>query len=254
MVRRLPIVVVIAAGCGSNPPEWTPLFDGKTLDGWYSYLDGPGRDNDEYGIFRVEDGMIHILGTDLPDGAFHFGYLATTSEYDNFHLRFEYKWGPRNFVGWGPDSGFFIAAVGPDRIWPRSQECQVMAGDTGSMYMFDYATIDTTIDPLAAAPTYLTDGAAYTAPRNAEPNYARVTHSRANDVRDDWNTVEVIANGDSSEFIVNGVTTFRSTGRRQPADGALEDPSQDVPLVRGRLVIQQEGNEIYYRNVEIKAL
>src|SRR5262249_19674803 len=152
---------------------WTPLFDGVDLDGWYAWLPSSGRE-DPHGVFRAEDGMIHILGVDLAPGEFELGYLSTVAEHADFRARFEYKWGTRNYVGWGPDSGFFIAAVGPDKIWPRALECQVMAGDTGSTYLFDNTTLETTIDPAIAAPTYLATGTPYTAPRNAEPNYARV--------------------------------------------------------------------------------
>ncbi len=253
-MTRWPIIVAALAACGDNSDGWRPLFDGKTLDGWYSYIPSQGKGSDPLGFFRVEDGTIHILGVDLAPGLFEFAYLATEREYENFRVRFEYKWGPRNFVGWGPDSGFFFAAVGPDMIWPRSQECQVYLGDTGSTYMFDYSTFETTIDPTNPVPTYMEDGAPYVLPRNAEPNFARVTHSAAYDTADDWNAVEVISYGDSSEFIVNGNTTFRNTRRKQPSATAPDDPSQDVSLIKGRLVLQEEGNEIYFRNLEIQTI
>lgn len=247
-------MLAVVAACGDNSDGWRPLFDGSTLNGWYSYIPSQGKNVDPLGYFRVDDGMIHILGVDLTADQFEFAYLATDEEFENFRVRFDYMWGPRNFVGWGPDSGFFIAAVGPDMIWPRSQECQVNAGDTGSMYMFDYSTIETTIDPGNTDPTYMENGADYVAPRNPEPHYARVTHSAAYDTRDGWNHVEVISYGDTSEFIVNGHTTFRSARRKQPSSSAPDDPSMDVPLMRGRLVIQEEGNEIYYKNIDVQPL
>ncbi len=241
-----------APACGGK--DFEPLFRGDSFDGWYSYLPSQGIDRDPLGIFKIEDGVVHVLDIDLTQPGLEFGYLATHREYGDFHLRFEYRFTEKNFVGF-IDSGFFIHMVGPDMLWPRSQECQVMVGDSGSMYMFDHATIETTIDPANPGnPTYLEGGQPYTTPRAANPFYPRVTHSMANDSPTEWNTVEVIAIGETSEFIVNGHVTFRSTARRQPHPEFPDDPSMDIPLTRGRLVLQEEGAEIFFRNVEVKEL
>ncbi len=122
-----------------------------------------------------------------------------------------------------------------------------MVIDTGNTYLFEQAAL---ADPDR---TYLAGGTAYTTPRVAEP-YPRVAHDIERDVVDDWNTVEVIVDGEASEFIVNGYTTFRSTARRQPDPAFPDDPAHDLPLTKGRTLIQQEGAEIYYRNVEIEEL
>ena len=44
---------------------WTPLFNNQNLDGWYTWLPSTGRNNDPRGVFKVQDGIIHIL--DLPE-------------------------------------------------------------------------------------------------------------------------------------------------------------------------------------------
>jgi hypothetical protein len=238
--------------CASEP-EFTPLFRGDRFDGWYSFLPSHGVDSDPLGIFKIEDGVVHLLDVDTAQPGLEFGYLATRREYGDFHLRLEYRFGEKQFVGF-KDSGFFIHAVGPDMIWPRSQECQVMVGDSGSMYMFDYATVETTIDPANPDPTYLEGGVPYTTPRSANPFYPRVTHSMGFDSPTEWNTVEIIAIGETTELLVNGNVTFRSTARRQPSPDVPDDPAMDIPLTRGRLVLQEEGAEIFYRNVEVKEL
>jgi hypothetical protein len=247
------ILCALGAPACTSEPEFEPLLPGDDFEGWYSYLPSQGIDRDPLGIFKIEGGVVHLLDVDTAQPGLEFGYLATHREYEDFHLRFEYRWGEKQFVGF-KDSGFFIHAVGPDMIWPRSQECQVMVGDTGSMYMFDYATVDTTIDPANPDPTYLEGGRPYTTPRNPNPAYPRVTHSMRFDSETEWNTVEVIAIGETSEFIVNGNVTFRSTARRQPHPDFPDDPSRDIPLTRGRLVLQEEGAEIFYRNLELKRL
>lgn len=249
----LAALTALGGACGTDEPTFQALFQGDVFDGWYAYLPSQGINRDPLGIFKLEDGVVHLLDVDTNQSGLEFGYLATEREYEDFHLQFEYRWGEKNFVGF-QDSGFFIHAVGPDMLWPRSQECQVMVGDSGSMYMFDYATVETTIDPMKADPTYLEGGQPHKTARNANPFYPRVTHAVQADTVDGWNTVEIIAIGETSEFIVNGVVTFRSTARKQPHPDFPDDPAMDIPLTKGRLVLQQEGAEIFYRNVEIKEL
>lgn len=244
---------IAAAGCGDNSRR-PVLFDGRDLAGWSSWLQVSGRDNDRLGLFRVDDGMIHVLGVDLLPGQFEFGYLETVGEYEDFRLHFEYLWGPRRFVSWGPDSGMFVGVVGPDAVWPRSLECQVAGTDTGSVYVFDRATIATTIDPGAPAPTYRDGGQPYVAPRIASPDFARIAHDVTVDSLTDWNAVDVTAVGGDVEIVVNGHTTFRGSHMLQPDPDALDEPAKDIPLTRGRIAIQNEGNEVFYRNLEIELL
>jgi len=250
-MRAVALVALIAAGCGDNSDGWRPIFDGHSLSGWSPWLAVSGRDHDPSGIFRVEDGMIHVLGVDLAAGQFEFGYLSTVDDFANVRIRFSYQWGPRRFVSWGPDSGFFVGVSGVDQVWPKSLECQVAGGDTGSAYVFANATASTTIDPAIAAPQYLDAGTPYVTPR--VPDLSRVAHEAAVDSLTDWNDVEITIDRDEVEFAVNGTTTFRATGLRQPSAVTPDDPTADVALT-GKLAIQNEGNEIWYRDLEVQPI
>ena len=66
------------------------LFNGKDLTGWYSYSTS-SADRSPHGVFKVEDGAIHILGQD-------FGYIATEKSYENYTLTVEFKWGEKQFA------------------------------------------------------------------------------------------------------------------------------------------------------------
>src|SRR6188472_392392 len=76
-------------GCGADsvaPGDKTiALFDGKSLDGWYSWLATTQYD-DPKKVFSVVDGMLRVSG-EVP------GYLGTKQEYRDYHLVAEYKWG-----------------------------------------------------------------------------------------------------------------------------------------------------------------
>jgi hypothetical protein len=65
-------------------PDFTPLFDGKSLDGWQGGKDG----------YMVQDESI----VSQPKGS---GNLATIKQYSDFHLKFEFKLtaGAHNGIG-----------------------------------------------------------------------------------------------------------------------------------------------------------
>src|SRR5262245_39603782 len=96
------------------------LFDGKDLAGFYTFLQGQGKNSDPKKVFTVANGQIHVSGEEL-------GYFATEKEYENYHLTAEFKWGmathpPRKSQA--RDTGIMFHFTGPDKVWPRSIEFQ----------------------------------------------------------------------------------------------------------------------------------
>ena len=89
-------------------PGFTPLFDGKTLDGWQGGKDG----------YVVQDESI----VSQPKGS---GNLATVKEYGDFHLKFEFKLTP------GANNGIGIRVpteVEGERLDPAFKGMEI-AGD-----------------------------------------------------------------------------------------------------------------------------
>jgi len=84
---NLSIIAVIALGLAiklraaepAAEPEWTPLFNGKTFDGWEGDLK----------VFRIDDGA--IVGGSLKAALPHNEFLATTQEFGDFELRLKVK-------------------------------------------------------------------------------------------------------------------------------------------------------------------
>jgi len=76
--------------CLNAQEKMKPLFNGKNLNGWYSFLRTQGKNNDPEKVFAVEDGLLHISGKE-------FGYIATEKVYKNFHLVAEFKWGVKKY-------------------------------------------------------------------------------------------------------------------------------------------------------------
>ncbi|MEP7145121.1 MAG: DUF1080 domain-containing protein [Ferruginibacter sp.] len=200
-------------------PGIKPLFNGKNLDGWYSFIQSKGRNNDPEKVFSIENGLLHISGKE-------FGYICTEKEFSNFHLAVEFKWGvkkypPRDADSTRRDNGilYYIPVNAKDIVWPKGIECQVQEGDVGDFWMVDSTTI-------------VIDGS-----RTTPKDYCRSKKKKdAEKPTGEWNRVEVIANKGKITYIVNGVVVNEG-----------EDPS----LTRGKISIQSEGAEIYYRKIEI---
>jgi len=240
---------------------WTPLFNGKNLDGFDTFLGKYTEDQlneDTANIVTVHDGMVHIY-RDTPQGSkVPFGYFSTQKEYSHFHLRFQYKWGEKKFAPRTEvvrDAGVIYHMVGPHVVWPRGVECQVQEGDTGDIFTVMGAQVATTVDPKLKAQTppvikYLSPeegGVPYT---QGSKMFSCVIKSETVEV-EGWNTVEVIVRGQESfEHIVNGVTNNAGTDIHQLA----EDETTWVPLGKGKILFQVEGAEVLYRNIEIKEL
>jgi hypothetical protein len=118
MPQRFACAVLILLACtvGTAADEgFTPLFDGKTLDGWQGGKDG----------YVVQDESI----VSQPKGS---GNLATIKEYGDFHLKFEFKLTP------GANNGIGIrvpAEVEGKRLDPAFQgiELQII-DDTSDRY------------------------------------------------------------------------------------------------------------------------
>lgn len=88
LLRILCLTVLAALNASAAELNWTPLFNGKDLDGWKQQ---------GAGIFKVEDGC--LIGTQT-DGK--GGDLFTTQSFDNFECRFTYK------VKWPANSGIWF--------------------------------------------------------------------------------------------------------------------------------------------------
>ena len=63
-----------------------------------------------------------------------------------------------------------------------------------------------------------------------------------------WNTIELYCLGQTSVHVVNGRTALVLTGLRQKSDAG------ETPLTRGRLQLQSEGSEVFYRNIELRPI
>jgi 3-keto-disaccharide hydrolase len=199
------------------------LFNGKNLDGWYTFLEGAGKNSDPLKVFQVEDGVIHVSGQ-------KFGYLSTVKEYGNFRLSVDFRWGEKK---WPPrenaprDAGVLYHCTGPDQVWVTCMECQVQEKDTGDMWL---------IPGMTTAPSVVVQGKTY----GGTKAYTRVVKFADHEKpHGEWNTVVVVARGDHVEHWING---------------KMNMAGDQASVTRGRINLQSEGAEIYYRNIKLEHL
>lgn len=252
----LPLPVHVQAA----EPGWTQLFNGKDLTGWRKWISmqptsdnmkAPtsvrGLDQDPRQVFSVVDGMLRVSGEE-------WGAVSTSAEYENFHLKFEFKWGTKK---WFPrldaprDSGLLYYAVGPEGAqsghWMRSHEFQLQEGDCADYHSLDGVTVDAHVGDANQGDWkfYRYDPALPLRTGLASRILKRGNHEKPSG---EWNTMEVIADGTTLIHIVNGHEVLRVENSRQRVDGQM------VPLARGKFSIQSEGAEAFYRNIRVKPL
>ena len=64
----------------------------------------------------------------------------------------------------------------------------------------------------------------------------------------EWNTMEIYTFDGNSVHVVNGKVNNRIYNARYLEDG------EEVPLTKGKIQLQSEGAEIYYRNLQIEPI
>lgn len=246
------------SGAGSAATEFTPLFNGRDLTGWYTFLQKHGKNSDPDRVITIEDGAIHLYKHASEGANVVMGYIATEKDYGDYHLRFQYRWGAKKFqprLALKRDAGFYYHILGPDAVWPRALQFQVQQTDVGDLIALDGFRLDTTTDPKTFGneiPTFRpadsggkprTMGGKGLAYQGRLPGEIEV---------DGWNTAEVIAWGDTTTHILNGKVVNEGKNVR------LVDPAKpgESPrtITRGRVALEIEAAEIFFRNVEIKSL
>lgn len=228
------------------------LFNGENLDGWYTFLKDKGRDNDPNKVFTVQNGLLTISGEE-------FGCITSNSEYENYKLIVEFKWGETTFeprVGKAMDSGILLHSIGDDGgssgIWMNSIECQLIEGGTGDVIVVGDGTpafsATCLVSPEKQNGSYVFNPEGelvtiYSGRLNwygRDPNWKDVKGFRgANDIENivgEWNIVECIAQGGEILIYLNN----------QLVNHIVEAQPQ-----KGRIQIQSEGAELFVRRIDL---
>ena len=190
-----------------------------------------------------------------------YGAAATKKEYANYHLRAQYKWGDRK---WEPrldepkDSGLLYHSTGPFGVdywhsWMQAQEFQIIEEATGEYWTIAKAQVDIpAVKPAGSkfyqykkgAPwlSFAADGEKY----GAVDNYCQVAQNV--EIKNDWNQIELVCFADRCVHIWNGQVVLAVKNSRHVVDDKV------VPLTKGKLQLQSEAAEVFFKNVEIRSI
>lgn len=212
---------------------WITLFDGKTLNGWHSY--GKTTTGKSW---KVENGAIRLdasskKGYQSEEG----GDAVTNDEFENFDLKLEWKISEK-----GNSGIIFYIHEDPKKYtetWNTGLEMQVLDNGTptrlghpdGKLYSHRAGDL---YDLLAAK-----DGVAKPA--------------------GEWNQVEIISNKGKLDFYMNGqhtlsTTLWNDTWRQMLAISKFNTMPDFGTFKKGKIALQDHGNDVWYRNIRIKKL
>ena len=233
----------LASPLGAQAP--TTLLDDPGLAGWHVLVEGQGTvfvDSQQY--FVWEDSLLHILPA-APEGSRQpFAALVTDRTYRRYTLTLEYRWGEKKFAPRTDaprDAGVLFHVQADTVFWPASLEYQIQEGDTGDIWLVGTRAVSLRrperdgFDP---------DG---TPTRRAGKRYVRFTRRPATE-RPGWNTVRLVVNGRQAQFYLNGELVNGFT----EAEWRTDEQAPWQPLRAGRIALQAEGAEVFYRNVVLK--
>ena len=274
MKNKLAIAVLVlfplSSVAADNPGAWKPLLDAtfSQFDVYLSYrgdqimsvlqgkappglkpvgLNPPGQN-----VFTmIEQGgkpVLRISGE-------IYGCASTKQEFSNYHFRASFKWGEKK---WEPrltelkDSGILYHSRGDFGVeywksWALSQEFQVIEHGVGEYWTQATSAFDIRANPKAAgeeAPRWnpRAPWMVFGAPNN---------HALAGSDEDrpgEWNTVELVCFEDDCVHIANGKVVMALKNAR------YKDGDRFVPMTGGKLQIQSEAAEVFYRDIEIRSI
>ena len=220
------VLIAPLAAQSSTPPNrlsgkesqqgWKLLFDGRTLEGWRGF----GKDQVP-AAWKVEGGALAY--TVQGEG----GDLMTEEEFADFELHLEWR------ISAGGNSGIFFR-VSQDRDW---------SFQTGA----EMQVLDNSAHPDGANPK-----------TSAGSNYA--LHAPASDVTrpvGEWNSVRIVARGEHVEHWMNGVKLLEyklwdEHWEELVANSKFASMPGYGRNKKGHIVLQDHGNQVWYRSIKIR--
>ncbi|HJW16191.1 MAG TPA: DUF1080 domain-containing protein [Flavisolibacter sp.] len=209
--------------------EWESLFDGVSSSGWHSYgKDSLGK------AWKAEDSALHLDASvksdwQTKDG----GDIVTNKEYENFHLKLEWK------ISKGGNSGImFYVKEDTSKYkypWETGPEMQVVDNEghpdgksplTSAGALYDLVPVAKTAPVMPAG---------------------------------EWNAVEIIADHGKLDLYQNGdhiisTTLWDEAWTKKIAGTKFASMHDFGTFKKGRISLQDHGADVWFRNIKIKSL
>ena len=224
------IIVTMLFGCNSSQKingldkkekqeGWQILFDGKTTSGWHKYGGGQAGES-----WKVNDGILSI-DPSIKDG----GDLVTDKEFENFHLKLEWKISEKG------NSGIIFLIHESTQYkypWETGLEMQVLDNDghaDGKIIkhhagdLFDLiACSKETVRPVG-----------------------------------EWNEAEVKCINGKLDLLLNGVnvvytTLWNDNWKKLISESKFKSMPGFGTYKKGHIALQDHGDKVSFRNIRIR--
>ena len=203
---------------------WVLLFDGSSKANWHPYLN-----KSDGASWKVQEGALMLDTTKTAEGTGHSGDLVSNDEYENYHLKVDWK------ISKNGNSGIIFNMKEDPKYkatYETGPEMQVLDNDGHA---------DGKIKKHRAGDLY------------------DLISSSSEPVKPvgEWNTAEVISLTDSIELILNGVSVVKtgawdSNWKKMIAGSKFKAWKDFGTFKRGHIALQDHGNMVSYKNIKIK--
>jgi hypothetical protein len=207
---------------------WEILFDGKSTDKWHNY--GKQNVGNEW---KIEDGVLHL---DASAKDKEGGDLVTNEEYGNFDLKLDWKISEKG------NSGIIFYVHEDAAKYPETYQTGI------EMQILDNGT-----------PTRLgqPDGKLYT--HRAGDLYDLLASKEVAKPLGQWNQVEIKSVNGKLDFYMNGVHTLSThiwddNWQKMVAISKFKKMSDFASFKKGKIALQNHGDDVWFRNIRIKRL
>jgi hypothetical protein len=207
---------------------WQSLITGNTLDGWHNY----GQDS-VGAAWSVTDGVLKLDaskkdGWQIKQG----GDIVTDDEYENFHLKLQWK------IDTGGNSGimFYVHedTTKYQHPWNTGPEMQVLDNARHADAKINKHRAGDLYDLISASPETVKSAG-------------------------EWNDVEIIADKGNLRFMLNGTQVVQTTmwddaWKNMIANSKFKQYPGFGTFKKGKIALQDHGDNVWYRNVMIRKL
>ncbi|TRX29922.1 DUF1080 domain-containing protein [Flavobacterium franklandianum] len=261
----------------SNPPKeesWIKLLD-NNLSKWEMYLsykhkngysgkiptDINGNEIQPVGYNKNVNNMFTVIQENnepvLKVSGEYYGCVFTKENYKNYRLKLQVKFGTKK---WEPrtdklmDAGLLYHSQGKAgvdywRAWMLSQEFQIMEGHFGDYWNIANSAIDIKSYIPEGTMNAVADESQEFIPFGANTENSGFCLRKMNaETPNGWTEMELVCYEGKSLHIVNGKVVMVLQNSR------YFDGENFRPLIEGKIQLQSEAGEVYYKDIKIKQI